>query len=299
VAHYRLAYEVIRAYGVRVVVTAQDSQYSGQLFVTAARQQGARSLCVQHGLFGKTFGYLPVRATKLAVSGEAVLDWCLQNGARPEQIVVTGQPRFDALLQPPPIKRQEIVAQLQLSLDKPIWLLAPEPATVTRQLGRWMRTMMFNALEQLPEVQAILRVHPSDDEAEHRVILQSRSGLIQRVRVSRWPDVLSVLHACDLAVIGQSTLGLEAMLVDKPVIVLWPPGKLDGVVPYIQERSVLHASNSEELVRAGQRLCDPQVQRAQVRSQRRFVERYAYRADGRNTERVIEVINRLAQEVTI
>jgi len=298
--HYQLARAVFKAYQGQIVFTASDSHYMGMLFVRAAEREGRRSLTIQHGMVNHPdASSLPVRATQMAVMGEAIKEWLVDYGAKPEQMVVTGQPRFDALIRPPSVDRAALLTELDLQPEAQTWLIAPE-----RLWGVWMRQVLFDALDAMPDVQAVVRVHPFDNPADYQKALKTHPNLSARVRLARAYDVPSALNACDVLVFGRSTLGLEALLLDKPLIVVRPPGKVGLNLPpylhdYLDAVNCLCAQNSEELVQAWHALQRVETA-AQVQQVKEWiVQRYACGRDGHSARRVLGAARRLAQEVQL
>ena len=291
--HFRLARQLIEDYHVAVAVAGSDIAYSGLLFVRAAERQSAKSMTIQHGMVNHPQGYLPIHATQMAVMGEAIREWCVQYGARPEQLVVTGQPRFDALLSPAKTPPVQLLTELELNPDLPTWLFTPE-----RHLGLWMRDLVFDALEALPDVQMIIRVHQNDRPADYQLSLSYRPELAKRVRVSRQHDGPSVLGACAAILLGRSTMGLEALIVGKPMIAIHPANEKGWIVPpylhdYLGELNLLRAQTPDELIRAWQWLRAPDSLEALERVRLEIVRRYAYQVDGKSAERVIQAIRQL------
>jgi hypothetical protein len=288
--HINLASELLSKCHARSLILAADNTYIGQIFVLAAKKQGIYSLTVQHGMVNHPKGYLPIRTTQMAVMGEAVSDWLIHHGARPEQIVVTGQPRFDELIDSPKILREQIYSDLNLEGDKPVWLIAPD-----WHLGLWMRELVLDGLELLPDVQAIIRVHPNDNPLDYEMALKYRPGLISRVRISRQHDVTSVLKSCDAVVIGRSTIGLEAMLVGVHVIGVRPASEIGWIVPpyleeFLADAPFLCVNNSDDIRRAWQEINNPDNHDLLSLLRDRIIQRYACAVDGKNSDRVLDAI---------
>ncbi|HNT23096.1 MAG TPA: hypothetical protein PKM21_01935 [Anaerolineales bacterium] len=291
--HFHLAKALMQQYRVRAVVVATDTHYVGQLFARAAHSLNIYSLTIQHAMVIYPQIYLPVRTSQLAVMGDAVRDWLIQFGGSPDQLVVTGQPRFDVLVGTPKVSRQTLLAELELLPERKTWLLALEPL-----LSFWMRDLIFTALERLPQVQAIIRVHPFDSQIDYTKGLQYRPDLQSRVRVSRQHDVASALQACDVVITGRSTIGLEALLVKTPVITVWPPESTGWAIPpylqeYLEQAPFLQVQDSGALLSAWDHLQNPEHSTVLEQLRQTIVRRYAHYA-GQSTQRVIEVIRQQA-----
>ncbi|HNB51106.1 MAG TPA: hypothetical protein PK530_04155 [Anaerolineales bacterium] len=290
-AQFQLALAVLKTYQVRAIVSATDNHYMGQLFVRAAQTMNLYFLTIQHGMVNHPAGYLPIRGSQLAVMGEAVREWLINHGAPPEKVVVTGQPRFDALVTPPDLTRKSLLQELELSPNRPTWLIAPEP-----QLGLWMRDLIFRTLERIPDVQAIIRVHPNDNPLDYQVSLNAYPPLLSRVRIARHHDIKSALNGCDVIVLGRSTIGLEALIMGKYPIVILPENSTGWILPpYLQDylaiAPYLAANTPEGIAEAWKILCTQETSALDALRQK-IVTQYACSNDGKNAYRVAQLLRK-------
>ena len=294
-AHFQLALAVIKTYQVRAIVSAADNHYMGQLFVRAAQKNNLYFLSVQHGMVNHPSGYLPIRASQLAVMGEAIREWLIEHGAAPEQVVVTGQPRFDALVNPPAISRGQLFGELNLNPDLPTWLIAPEP-----QLGLWMRDLFFQTLQLAPGVQAIIRVHPNDNPLDYQVSLNTYPALQERVRISRHHDIKSALDNCDAILLGRSTIGLEALIIGKYPITIYPKHEAGWVLPpylreYLEIAPKLGVTSPICLLEAWTFIHSEENKSSLETLRRKIIHRYACNNDGKNAQRVAQLLQKEAR----
>jgi hypothetical protein len=293
-AETAVAESVLRRYSVKTIVTASHAHYAGRLYSEVGARLGIPSLSLQHGVAGVPSIYAPVHSTKMAVWGELPRLWLIANGAAAEQLVVTGQPRLDALVSPgPPRSRADVLGQLGLDPKRPSWIVAPDPEP--REVRHAMTEMAFAIAAAFPDVQLIVRPHPADDVAYYKTTLAS--GLADgRFVLGTQVDAASLLAAADLAFVGQSTLGLEAMILGLPVVVLNPSRSFE-FVPYVSEGAAPGVFDAGELEAVVTSLLGEERARFEA-GRRRFVERYASAADGGSTARVIDLIRTMAQEST-
>lgn len=75
-----------------VVVLASDQHRTGRLAVEIARQEGRRSVVLQHGLPQARTGYLPVRADLVLAWSETAAAWFVERGTAPERVAIVGNP---------------------------------------------------------------------------------------------------------------------------------------------------------------------------------------------------------------
>jgi CDP-glycerol glycerophosphotransferase (TagB/SpsB family) len=88
-----------------------------------------------------------------------------------------------------------------------------------------------------------------------------------------------------------STVGLEAMLLDKPVITFDPIGTMN---PYAETDAVIGVRKENDLVAAIKgALYDPEVRRKLSEARRKFVYEYAYLQDGKASQRVANLIEKM------
>jgi len=288
--HYKRVQDIYARHDVKAVAMVSDKHYFGQIFAKASGRAGIYSLVIQHGMVNSPEGYLPVETTQMAVMGPAVRDWCLMHGATSEQIVVTGQPRFDYLSQPPETSSPDVLAALQLDPERATLLFAPEP-----QLGLWMRDLMFSGLLALPDVQAIIRIHPNDDLSHYQTSLLQYPELQERVRITRRFDVASILGACDTVVIGRSTLGLEALIAGCSILIVQPPAQRGWITPpyvdeYVRDLPQLICTDTETLVQAWRILHNTEFQAVYARVRDQIVRAYAVDDKGGSAVRASQVL---------
>lgn len=204
-----------------IVGTTEDSV--SRTIVAAASSKGVPSICMQHGLIIREESFLPVFSTVHAVYGKYEREWYINKGVLENQIEIVGHPRFDEMF----IRRQNVRSHIklpQMDLKKKRILIATQPNT---------HLMCRKLLDQLVEdssFEIIIRPHPIE--------LYSREYLNYKLDISKYTTVKlllpSNLHLYDVlatvdtvVVFNSSTVGLEAILFGKPVIILTNDSKND------------------------------------------------------------------------
>jgi hypothetical protein len=202
------------------LVFATNSPRAERAAVLAARAMGIPAMCLVD-LFAidevKWIG-APDYANKVFVLNPSVKDFLVQSGRRPEQITVTGNPAFDALFMPHAVEQGLQLRGKHGWNNKRVVLWASQfepdvhpfdgrpsdpnlPTQVLEQLLQWALTREDTVLcirlrpsEQWPESVA----QPTDS----RVVLTGQD----------W-GLAPLLHATDLVVTLNSTVGLQGHLV--------------------------------------------------------------------------------------
>lgn len=206
---------ILRAVGPDMVV-ATNSPRAERAAVLAARRLGLPAVCLVD-----LFALDEVRwigaadyADRVCVLNAAVRDFLLQAGRRPDQVVVTGNPAFDALADPASVQSGRDWRRAQGWQDKQVVLWASQtepavhpfngqpgdpglPARVLERLWAW--TLASN--------DRVLCVRPRPGEALPALPVHDR------IRVTGQEQPLApLLHAVDLVVTLNSTVGLEGHL---------------------------------------------------------------------------------------
>jgi len=198
------------------VVVATNSPRAERAAIISAGALGIPALCMVD-LFAidevKWIGQ-PGYANRICVLNAAVRDFLIAAGRQPHEVVVTGNPSFDALNSPEAIKAGHQLRQQRGWLDHRVllWPTQSEPATHPFDGRPGDPTLPLQVLQQLVQWtegqdNAVLCIRPRAGEAPPSVPTHERIVLTGQ-------DIAlpTLLHACDLVVTLTSTVGLEGHL---------------------------------------------------------------------------------------
>ncbi len=204
------------------VVIATNSPRSEQAALVAAGRLGLRSVCAVDLFALQEVRWIgqPGYADRVCVLNDAVRAMLLEHGRRDDEVVVTGNPAFDALLDPAVVR-----AGRQLRHDRGwddgrcnlLWASQVEPARHPfngepgdPSLPRRIEQSLRHAVGARDDLRLVVRYHPSE-----------RETFVSAPRVEHSPPVeplAHLLHAVDLVVVTASTVGLEAHIAGRPVL---------------------------------------------------------------------------------
>ncbi len=230
----------------------------------------------------------------IAVISPYARDAHLRMGAPEKNVFITGQPRFD-LIQRVKTNGREVLEKLNIPAGKGVVVLATQPlhSLWTEEERKEFLETIIEGLEQLPEKQLVIKLHPAEEEEDYRALL-GKTGW--QVVLCRDIDLYALLRACELLITVHSTVALEAMILGKPVITVNLTGRPD-VMPYAASGAALGVYRPEDLVPAMTRaLSDPETRSELARNRKKFVYEHAYKLDGRATKRVAGLIEWLIEE---
>ena len=215
----------------------------------------------------------------------------------PPRIAVVGDPRSDAARRVTPARlRDEIAREFSLPPDRPLLVLVSKYVSLlfaASEKEAFYRTVA-GALEQLPAVNTVVKIHPNEDEALVR----------RQAREWEWPgsvftktfDIHRLFAAADAAIMVTSMAGIEAMALGCPVVAVQTAGKdFEGVEmpPYVSENVVEHVDmgDAHGLAKTLRRLLDDvDARTALVERAKKFAARYVHPADGALGSRLLAAI---------
>ena len=147
----------------------------------------------------------------VCVLEEGVRSRLLTAGRKPESVTVTGNPVFDRLADPELHRRGRVFRSERgwNSSSVITWASQPEPSDPN--LPRRIEVVLAQALDSHPEWQLVVRRHPSEQAppppAHPRLHVSTRAD-----------DLHTLLAASDVVVTMTSTVGLEALLLGRPLV---------------------------------------------------------------------------------
>jgi CDP-glycerol glycerophosphotransferase (TagB/SpsB family) len=267
------------------MLLVSDAHHGSRLLTLVGRNLGIPSIVVQHGATFAPWGYLPLHADRFAAWGETSRQWMLERGADPDRVVVTGQPRFDKLANRSPVTRPSLgLPQAGRLL---LWIVDPFPIAENRAI----LAQLAAVVTQLADVTLVIRPHPSMSDAEWLVAETQHQ---HNIHVS--PATLNlhdVITCCDAVLIQGSTVGIEALALNRPVIVF--PADLENVFHrHYDTPAVQHCATPAALLTALDQLFSHDAAEAALRNERQtFVRNALYQLDGQSAARVAALIGEL------
>jgi len=228
---------LLRVHPVSCVLVGTTEDLLSRCLVLAAGAQGIPSICLQHGLIMGEEAYMPVFATRMAVYGRTELDWYLKRGVERERIVVTGHPRHDLLRTRVPRTRGEVLRGERLDPGQRTVLVATQPSGGAARWHAFIRRLTVKY-----GMQVIVKPHPLEIGRGNVREYAEAFREIPRTRViDQHVELADYLASVDAVAVQSSTVGLEALVLGKPLFVLRDrrPDRYydyyDGLAPFVQD----------------------------------------------------------------
>jgi CDP-glycerol glycerophosphotransferase (TagB/SpsB family) len=251
------------------------------------------SIVIQHGITTKDmagFGVMPVESRVQAIWGNSSYRWHSIRGNNRQKI--TGNPSFDKLYGLKYDKRK-ICDNLGLNPDEKIILITTSrfagiESKYTIENEEKLIRNTFKALKTLKNEQIIVKLHPAYQEIYSSIILNL--AYEESINIKIFKDSLWDLFAIsDMLITFTSTTGLEAIIFDKPVIIIDLVYKEDisgygssgAAIVYNQENIVPYIENT---------LYNYKLHEKYIAARKKFVYDNAYLMDGNSSKRVANLI---------
>ncbi|MBI4061664.1 MAG: hypothetical protein HY403_09565 [Elusimicrobia bacterium] len=272
-----------------VLLPADATPLQG-LLVSLARRHDVPSVLVSHGLPMDYYHPLSdTTSSHLVVWGpEQKKLHLLHNTEAKQEVIVCGNPYFDKYASlrggKAPSEMKKILV-LSCGLDEFSMLscrLDPE---------RYITTLI-PILLKAPELDVTVKLHPSESLDYYRALLAPYAG---RLRIVQDSSIAAHLAQADLVIGSMTTVLMEAMLLDKPILCVNLTRKLYPS-PFNEEWGLPPIKSAAEFESALERMRrDPgDFRRAAVKSYPRILERFAGPTDGSANARLLAELVRLS-----
>ncbi len=244
----------------------------------------------------KSHSYGHGECTKVAVMSPYAKSVFSKLGFNSDNIIITGQPRFDELFNPK-FTKSEVYKKIGLSSSYNIALLA-SPVFATLENGAMKRRIFIEgvakAFKPYENTKLIIKLHPGLEEQinDYQVILNSIN--YENAIIVKDFDVSSLLTSCSIFLSNFSTMAMEALILDKPTVIVNIFNDSE-YYPFVSSGAAIGVSNINDLGSTVQRITtDHLLEQEMKQSRETFVREHAYKDDGNASKRVACLIREMS-----
>ncbi|MEW6697640.1 MAG: UDP-N-acetylglucosamine 2-epimerase [Bacillota bacterium] len=164
------------------------------------------------------------QATKFSVLCDYTKNNLVKRGIDADSIEITGQPAFDSLIEYKDVNKHTVIKSFKLNPDKRVVTYMSQPLVCRENVLRGL----VSAMKDHEDKQLIIKLHPNEDGIVHKNILKefNYEALVIKDRPA---PLLSYIS--DLVITISSTTGLEAVILDKPLLTINLTNEED-VIPF-------------------------------------------------------------------
>ena len=285
-----------------VVYPAETSEFGRTLF-HLCNLYGIPSVGIQHGVFNNYLACIHKKGesrigatlpdncpipTQTFVYGPKYKRMLLKGNYPSQGVAVTGSQRFDRIIiDRSKFNKSQFCKTIGIDENKKIIAFVTSP--VPRGDTETMSTAVIEAAKGL-NAQLVIKLHPSEEFAIYeRVAAEMKSG----VEIVRDIDLYELLDACDIMITHLSTAAIEAMIFDKPVILLNLTSKPDRV-DYAKGGAAFGVYKKKNLLPVLRKLLyDKKFYPERRRKMHPFLVDNVYLLDGKATKRMAKFIEGL------
>ena len=279
-----------------------DENGTSRFLVFAADSCKIPSVGLQHGIIpplpGPSYNYSKkdlysyktnlncLLPDKTAVFGNHFGNLLVKYGNyNPNKIVVTGQPRMDIFFeQKANYSKKDLYKKLGIGAGKKLIVYASQPF---EEESRTTISALVKALKHLRNVKLIVKLHPGENPSPCKTLLKE---LNYDAIISKYIDLYEIFICSDLLVCIQSTVILEALALEKPVIQLNLTEKYN-VFGELASKCIKRVTGESELHNAIKCLLyGKSLPEKLSKERKKFILEYYYKIDGNSTRRFVELV---------
>jgi len=285
------------------IIIAMDENGSGRPLVTAAKILGIPTMGFQHGAIGKwSLSYIYPQdverdtiplCDKTVVFGKFYKDILVKESVYGNsEVEVTGQSRLDLFKHKDKIcNREALFKSLNIPLSTKLVVFTSQTGELSRR--REAARLVFDGLQEMKDIFLVIKLHPGEkmDGFYERLAKECK---FSNLKVSKG-DLYELLYACDVMLSVHSTTISEAIIFDKPVIMLQSPGSIDPI-GWAEQGVAMPVRDAKELREMVQCIWkDGEVGGKLKEARNRFIRDHYFKIDRKSTERVVSLIERLGK----
>lgn len=290
-----------------LILVAGESPWLGIAAIITGKLKGVPTLAVQHGnislhhpVYLHTKGeisdtiapeYYPL-SDKTAVYGPWTKRMLVEECNYPEDtVVVTGQPRYDMLAKADEIfSKEAFCIRYGLDPSKKIALICTENLPIFEDNIVFLKAVL-KALKESPEVQVVIKPHHFERGRWYERI--AREEKTKALILPKKFNTYLAMYACDVMLAFFSTTITEALILNKPVVVVNLTGEPDPM-PYVESGVAIGAYKQEDIAPAiKDTLHNKGVVGKLAQARKEFVYEHVYIQDGQATRRVTELVEQM------
>lgn len=302
VANARAALE---AFSPKLVIVGNDKTTEGRAACLVARQQNIPTAVLHHGhSFGNPLNGLH-RADRIVVYGDVHRRDLLSVGIEESRVLTCGAPYLDQRPRQTGKMHPDLARLLKPGPDQPYVLVATSGPghTVSHHQHALVIEQLMGLSNRFPQVLFAVKLHRKDHVNYYRQVADRVGAHRLRIIPDATPefprDIFGWLQGCRAVLTGASTVAIEAMLMDVPVITMDFCDEIHDI-DFIDIGATLHVTSGDQL---DERLRDVLGQHEVIGHLRAKAAEYLqdsfFKLDGQSAKRTAEALAALLRGQTI
>ncbi len=276
------------------ITSVDENSAPTKTILDAAKSNSIKTIGIQHGAFINHIAYLYTKNDKLnnvmsdytLVWGKLWKDRLIKECNYPKNsVTVVGQLRTDII--PRLNEVNKINVHDIIDKNKKIIIYASKPQ---KELREKFAFDVFNAVKDNHKILLIIKPHPSEkDSFDYYNSIATKTNC-KNYKIVYSIDLYLLISVCDMLIIYFSTVGSETVFFYKPLIILdYLKQDLQG---YHKDGVAFQSTNSTELKNCINKILSNDL-KINKSAYDKFIDKNAYKIDGKVSERCFNFINNL------
>jgi len=225
----------------------------------------------------------------LCVWSENAKDNLIKFGNFPSQIpIVTGDPKSDFL--PEAIKNFDAIkikSTLKISTEKKIILFATQTLSNLNEKSL-ITNSIFKSISKIPNSFLVIKAHPNESDLSYYEKI-AKIYDVKNFVILQSHNLYELIFISDMVIVPYSTVGIEAMRLRKPVVVLNMMG-LHNDDPLIRSKIPIVVETEQDLIPAINRCLQTEYLSQILLKGELFAEKVIGNTDGLSSKRITNLI---------
>jgi len=280
-------------YNFKTISSIDENSPRIKSILDAAKTTGMKAIGIQHGIihdlqpsyhFTELDKSRKIPADHTLVWGNYWENKLYQQSNYPENLLIkTGFIRTDIIHRLIELKDKKL---FNLPENKKLVIFASQPIK-DANLRKKVALEVFKGLKDFNNCRLILKPHPIEmNDTEYYQEIAKEAGLKDLI-INETIDLYLLISKADIVITSFSTVGLESVLFNKPLIIIDP--LKEDVQNYHKNEVAFQASNNEELSIYIDGLTEGTISLNQE-AYNKYLEEQVYKIDGNVANRCIEII---------
>jgi glycosyltransferase involved in cell wall biosynthesis len=295
-------------------IVMTDAPIPGRSIIAAAKSKGIPTIATMHG--GQMVPYTPSlnhAPEDIGSNGEATVPYCpvtdkfvaygeddkniiVKRGLFPEKdVLFGGQPRYDILARADKLfSRERIFNRLNLDPAKKLVTWMTQSHAYTPEENRKNMIAVYSATKSFRDVQLVVKLHPGEDQ---KAVLYKADKTFRPTILGGFGAVtFEILYASDIVITHYCTTAMEALMLNKPLIVI-EFGGIPVSVPYVESGAAIGVYREDKLTSVIEDiLYNEEARQRLAKARERFVTEGSYKPDGQSSQRVADLLKQAIAE---
>ncbi|MFX0100547.1 MAG: CDP-glycerol glycerophosphotransferase family protein [Candidatus Hodarchaeota archaeon] len=277
----------------KLIVLFNEINPVGRILTNIANARGIFSMYIPHGAITSEGLYTKVETTKIVLDGDHDKEILVSLGTNEDAIELLGRPVNDDIvnkyIKNSAIYREAVYNRFNFDLHKKLIVLGTNDSLVGRDKINFISCVLDSVCE-FNGCEFLIKLHPRESEKLHKKLLKERGLSYPIVKEINIYDVLS---AADLLISSNSTIEIESVMLNKPVINVDFLNRVD-YYNLIKEEVCIPVNNANELSPSIKKaLYDTSYLEYFCEKRKKFLEKRFKHFDGNACQRISENIHEM------